>query len=232
LAQVYGVRQRTGPEERVRKTFAGGVIRSRGEFPGIATVDVCINLVLVFAVLLRLSIVMANAEQQKNQQTTHAAFLVKINWPTESKDDVDLYVSDPLNQIVYFRQKQIGLMSLDRDDTGREQNMVTLPDGRVVQSQFNEEQVSIRGIVEGEYVVNVHMYRKTDALPTNVEVALFKSGAGGDMEIHKQMVTLTTEREEETAFRFTLTRDGGAVDVNRLPKHFVDRLQSAGSERF
>jgi hypothetical protein len=207
-------------------------VRSRGEFPGIATVDVCINLVLVFAVLLRLSIVMANAEQQKNHQTTHAAFLVKINWPSESKDDVDLYVSDPLNQIVYFRQKQIGLMSLDRDDTGREQNMVTLPDGRVVQSQFNEEQVNIRGIIEGEYVVNLHMYRKSDDLPTKVEVALFKSGAGGDMEIHRQMVTLTTEREEETAFRFTLTRDGGVVDVNRLPKHFVDRLQNAGSEQF
>jgi hypothetical protein len=207
-------------------------VRSRGEFPGIATVDVCINLVLVFAVLLRLSIVMANADQQKNHQTTHAAFLVKINWPSESKDDVDLYVSDPLNQIVYFRQKQIGLMSLDRDDTGREQNMVTLPDGRVVQSQFNEEQVNIRGIVEGEYVVNLHMYRKSDDLPTKVEVALFKSGAGGDMEIHKQMVTLTTEREEETAFRFTLTKDGGVVDVNRLPKHFVDRLQSTRSEQF
>jgi hypothetical protein len=207
-------------------------VRSRGEFPGIATVDVCINLVLVFAVLLRLSIVMANAEQQKNHQTTHAAFLVKINWPSESKDDVDLYVSDPLNQIVYFRQKQIGLMSLDRDDTGREQNMVTLPDGRVVQSQFNEEQVNIRGIVEGEYVVNLHMYRKSDDLPTKVEVALFKSGAGGDMEIHKQMVSLTTEREEETAFRFTLTKDGGVVDVNRLPKHFVDRLQSTRSEQF
>jgi hypothetical protein len=207
-------------------------VRSRGEFPGIATVDVCINLVLVFAVLLRLSIVMANAEQQKNHQTTHAAFLVKINWPSESKDDVDLYVSDPLNQIVYFRQKQIGLMSLDRDDTGREQNMVTLPDGRVVQSQFNEEQVNIRGIVEGEYVVNVHLYRKSDDHPTKVDVALFKSGAGGDMEIHKQIVTLTNEREEETAFRFTLTRDGGVVDVNRLPKHFVDRLQSAGGEQF
>ena len=207
-------------------------MKSRGEFPGIATVDVCINLVLVFAVLLRLSIVMANADEQKNHQTTHAAFLVKINWPSESNDDVDLYVSDPLNQIVYFHQKQIGLMSLDRDDTGREQNMVTLPDGRVVQSQFNEEQVNIRGIVEGEYVVNVHMYRKSDDHPTKVEVALFKSGAGGDMEVHKQMVTLTSEREEETAFRFTLTRDGGVVDVNRLPKHFVDRLQSAGSEQF
>jgi hypothetical protein len=29
-----------------------------------------------------------------------------------------------------------------------------------------------------------------------------------------------------------LTREGGIVDVNRLPKHFVDRLQNGGSEQF
>jgi hypothetical protein len=202
-------------------------VKRRGEFPGIATVDVCINLVLVFAVLLRLSIVMINAEQQKNQLQNHAAFLVKINWAGESNDDVDLYVADPLNEIVYFRQKQIGLMSLDRDDTGHQQNMVTLPDGRVVQSQFNEEQVNIRGIVEGEYIVNVHMYRKSDNRPTKVEVALFKSGGVDDIEVHKQVVTLSAERQEETAFRFTLTKDGGVVDVKRLPKRFVDQLQSS-----
>lgn len=202
-------------------------MKRRGEFPGIATVDVCINLVLVFAVLLRLSVVMINAEQQKNHVNSHAAFLVKMSWPGESNDDVDLYVADPLNEIVYFRQKQIGLMSLDRDDTGRQQNMVTLPDGRVVQSQFNEEQVSIRGIIEGEYIVNVHMYRKSDNHPTKVEVTLFKSTAGEDMEVHKQVVTLSAERQEETAFRFTLIKGGGVGDINRLPKRFVDQLQAS-----
>lgn len=207
-------------------------MKRRGEFPGIATVDVCINLVLVFAVLLRLSIVMINAEQEKNQVKNHAAFLVKINWPGESNDDVDLYVADPLNEIVYFRQKQIGLMSLERDDTGRQQNMVTLPDGRVVQSQFNEEQVNIRGLIEGEYTVNVHMYRKSDDHPTKVEVSLFKATGGDDIEVHKQVVTLTAERQEETAFRFTLTKDGGVADVNRLPRRFVDQLQVSQSRRF
>ena len=202
-------------------------MKRRGEFPGIATVDVCINLVLVFAVLLRLSVVMINSEQQKNHVNNHAAFLVKMSWPGESNDDVDLYVADPLNEIVYFRQKQIGLMSLDRDDTGRQQNMVTLPDGRVVQSQFNEENVSIRGIIEGEYIVNVHMYRKSDTHLSKVEVALFKSTAGEDMEIHKQVVTLSAERQEETAFRFTLTKDGGVVDINRLPRRFVDQLRES-----
>jgi hypothetical protein len=207
-------------------------VKRRGEFPGIATVDVCINLVLVFAVLLRLSIIMINAEQEKHHVKNHAAYLVKIDWPGESNDDVDLYVADPLNEIVFFRQKQIGLMSLDRDDTGHQQNMVTLPDGRVVQSQFNEEQVNIRGIIEGEYVVNVHMYRKSDDHPTKVEVTLFKTDAGDDIEIHKQVVTLSAERQEETAFRFTLIRDGGVVDINRLPKRFVDQLQDSKRHQF
>ena len=207
-------------------------MKRRGEFPGIATVDVCINLVLVFAVLLRLSIVMVNAEQVKNHLKNDAAFFIKINWPGESYDDVDLYVVDPLNEIVYFRQKQIGLMSLDRDDTGRQQNMVTLPDGRVVQSEFNEERVNIRGIVEGEYIVNVHMYRKSDGHPTKVEVALFKASAGEDIEVHKRVVTLASERQEETAFRFTLTKDGGVLDINELPKHLVDQLQQSGERRF
>jgi hypothetical protein len=204
-------------------------VKRRGEFPGIATVDVCINLVLVFAVLLRLSMVMINAEQPKNHVRNDAAFLVKVNWPGESNDDVDLYVADPLHHIVYFRQKQIGLMSLDRDDTGRQQNMVTLPDGRVVQSQFNEERVNIRGIVEGEYIVNIHMYRKSDDHPTKVEVALFKTTSGEDIEVHKRVVTLSAERQEETAFRFTLTKDGGVADMNELPRHFVDQLQQTRS---
>ena len=35
-------------------------MKRRGEFPGIATVDVCINLVFVFAVLLKLSLLAIN----------------------------------------------------------------------------------------------------------------------------------------------------------------------------
>lgn len=200
-------------------------MKKRGEFPGIATVDVCINLVLVFAVLLKLSLLAINvqsAESAQKRVKSNALFLIKVVWPGESDDDVDTYVSDPVSHLVFFKRLQDGLMNLDRDDTGSSSNMVTLPDGRVVKSAYNEEQVEIRGIVEGEYIVNVHMYRKASPTPTKVIVTLYKVAEGEDVQIHEKVLTLA-EQQEKTAFRFTLTRSGEVADINELPTSLIRR---------
>ena len=199
-------------------------MKKRGEFPGIATVDVCINLVLVFAVLLKLSLLAINAESAESTQKrlkSNALFLIKVVWAGESDDDVDTYVSDPLSHLVFFKRLQDGLMNLDRDDTGSSSNLITLPDGRVVKSAYNEEQVEIRGIIEGEYIVNVHMYRKATPTPTKVIVTLYKVAEGEDVQIHERVLTLAQQGQEETAFRFTLTRSGEVADINELPKSLI-----------
>jgi hypothetical protein len=199
-------------------------MKKRGEFPGIATVDVCINLVLVFAVLLKLSLLAINVESAESAQKrlkSNALFLIKVVWPGESDDDVDTYVGDPLSHLVFFKRLQDGLMNLDRDDTGSSNNLITLPDGRVVKSAYNEEQVEIRGIIEGEYIVNVHMYRKATPTPTKVIVTLYKVAEGEDVQIHERVLTLAEQRQEETAFRFTLTRGGEVADINELPKSLI-----------
>ena len=199
-------------------------MKKRGEFPGIATVDVCINLVLVFAVLLKLSLLAINVESAESAQKrlkSNALFLIKVVWAGESDDDVDTYVSDPLSHLVFFKRLQDGLMNLDRDDTGSSNNMITLPDGRVVKSAYNEEQVEIRGIIEGEYIVNVHMYRKATPTPTKVIVTLYKVAEGEDVQIHERVLTLAEQRQEATAFRFTLTRSGEVADINELPKSLI-----------
>ena len=199
-------------------------MRKRGEFPGIATVDVCINLVLVFAVLLKLSLLAINVESAESAQKrlkSNALFLIKVVWAGESDDDVDTYVSDPLSHLVFFKRLQDGLMNLDRDDTGSSSNLITLPDGRVVKPAYNGEQVEIRGIIEGEYIVNVHMYRKATPTPTKVIVTLYKVAEGEDVQIHERVLTLAEQRQEETAFRFTLTRSGEVADINELPKSLI-----------
>jgi hypothetical protein len=199
-------------------------MKKRGEFPGIATVDVCINLVLVFAVLLKLSLLAINVESAESAQKrlkSNALFLIKVVWPGESDDDVDTYVGDPLSHLVFFKRLQDGLMNLDRDDTGSSNNLITLPDGRVVKSAYNEEQAEIRGIIEGEYIVNVHMYRKATPTPTKVIVTLYKVAEGEDVQIHERVLTLAEQRQEETAFRFTLTRSGEVADINELPKSLI-----------
>src|SRR3984893_6991059 len=199
-------------------------MRKRGEFPGIATVDVCINLVLVFAVLLKLSLLAINVESAESAQKrikSDALFLIKVVWAGESEDDVDTYVSDPLSHLVFFRRLQDGLMNLDRDDTGSSNTMITLPDGRVVKSAYNAEQVEIRGIIEGEYIANVHMYRKAAPTPTKVIVTLYKVAEGEDVQIHERVLTLAEQQQEQTAFRFTLTRSGEVADINELPNSLI-----------
>ncbi len=199
-------------------------MKRRGEFPGIATVDVCINLVFVFAVLLKLSLLAINvqsAESAQKRLKSDALFLIKVAWAGESDDDVDTYVSDPLSHLVFFKRLQDGLMNLDRDDTGSNSNMVNLPDGRVAKSAYNKEQVEIRGIIEGEYIVNLHMYRKANPVPTKVIVTLYKVAEGEDIQVHERVLTLAEQGEEETAFRFTLTKSGEVADINELPRSLI-----------
>lgn len=194
----------------------------RSRFPDIATVDVLMGLVIALGVLLNISIIAVRAEQTaaKERIKNNAAYLVRINWAAESDDDVDLYVEDPNKHFVFFGRLQDGLLSLTRDDTGRVSNTVTLADGRVVQSAVNEETVEIRGIIEGEYIVNVHMYRKAAEGPTPVAVVLYKVAAGEDLKLHERALSLS-RTQEETAFRFTVLKSGDVVDINQLPKRFV-----------
>jgi hypothetical protein len=199
-------------------------MKRRGEFPGIATVDVCINLVFVFAVLLKLSLLAINvqsAESTQKRVKSSALFLIKVTWAGESADDVDTYVSDPLSHLVFFKRLQDGLMNLDRDDTGSNSNMITLPDGRVAKSAYNEEQVEVRGIVEGEYIVNLQMYRKAVRIPTKVIVTLYKVAEGEDVQVHERVLTLAEQGQEATAFRFTLTKSGEVADINELPRSLI-----------
>src|SRR5258708_3445648 len=198
----------------------------RGSFPGIAVVDFFGALLVVYSALLGLSIMMANIEQQAKTQShlgSKALYLIRADWPTESLDDVDLYVQDPAGHLVFFKQKDSGFLNLDRDDTGRNSNFVSLPDGTQVEAAYNEENVQIRGLIVGEYIVNLHLYHQEGGASVKVEVVLFKRSADEDIEIHRAVVILSKPRQEATAFRFTLTADNRVVDINTLPKFFVDQ---------
>ncbi len=198
--------------------------RNQSSFPGIATVDFCLNLVLVFAVLAKLSTTAVQTKQveQKKSAPTNALYLIKVEWPGNSQSDVDTYVSDPDKHLVYFRRLSDGLMVLNHDDTGQLSNMVTLTNGEVVQSALNEETVELRGqVVPGEYVCNIQMYAMRDPVPVKVSVSLYKTSGSDDMKVHDEMIELSQRGQEVTAFRFTLMKNGDVVDINRMQKRFV-----------
>ena len=85
---------------------------------------------------------------------------------------------------------------------------------------LNQEIVSIRGILPGEYVVNLHLYRAADGKPVPATVKVEKLNPAVEL-IFFGPVTLTEPGEERTAARFSVGTDGRVRAVNQLPKQLV-----------
>ena len=75
--------------------------------------------------------------------------MVEANWPPDQDADVDLWVQAPGDVPVGYSNKGGAVFNLLRDDLGQQLDL----------SGLNYESSYARGIVPGEYTVNVHLYR-------------------------------------------------------------------------
>jgi hypothetical protein len=181
--------------------------------------DLIFNILCFFVVLFSISFLLMSRKIEEDKKIkSFAEFMISATWPRDSDDDVDTYVEDPLGNIVSFQRKEEGLMHLDRDDLGKRSDTVRGADGTLYTVKENQEIVTIRGIIPGEYVVNMHMYldREKD-VPTPVSVKLEK--------LNPQVTLVTTNRlllgntaDEKTAFRFVVDARGNVTGTSNLPK--------------
>jgi len=188
--------------------------------PGIAMTDLSTNLLGIFICLFMLSFLMMSKkiEEKNNKVESKAEFLITVTWDKDSDNDVDTYVEDPLGNLVFFRAREQGLMHLDRDDIGKNNDRITMADGKAFEVKENRETLTIRGIVPGEYVVNVHMYTKRDKEDLcPVTVKLEKINPSLKTSNIKEVV-LGKLGDEKTAFRFTLDKTGDVTSINELIK--------------
>ena len=185
--------------------------------------DIVWNTLLGFVGLFvcALLLISITKKAQETLVETDGKFAVVVRWQDASADDVDLYVRDPAGNIAYYSNRDVGLMHLEHDDLGKKSDTVQTKGG-AVQVDKNEERTILRGIIPGEYVVNVHMYNKEDRQPAKVTVTLYKL-QGDDLEIVQQERTLTVKGDEQTAFRFTVNAEGAVSGINELKRSFVGR---------
>lgn len=180
-------------------------------------VDIMMSMVILMTALMMVSTV----EEPKTASgadglKTDGVYAIAVEWPSDKNDDVDLYVRDPDGNIVYFSARDLGLMHLEHDDQGALSDSVTSK-GATIAVAKNEERVVIRGGIEGEYVVNVHMYNKRSDAPVPVTIRLYRL-KGGVAEIMQKERYLDRNGDEHTAFRFTLDRKENVIDTNELPR--------------
>ncbi|MBM3417337.1 MAG: hypothetical protein FJY17_00265 [Bacteroidetes bacterium] len=170
--------------------------------------------VLFSLLLCCLTIILVVNHKSKESDSApkyQAVYSIVMEWPAKSNDDMDLWAKDAYGHIVGFNRREGGegsLMSLAHDNLGRSQNQ----QGAAL--EVNQEVITLRGTTIGEYVVNVHCYRKDDAISTPVSVKLVKIKPFA--EIITKTNTFITAGDEITFFRFSLDKDGKAHSFNSL----------------
>jgi len=143
------------------------------------------------------------AKKEFEQTKVPGNVIVEMHWPSNQAVDVDLWVKAPGQFPVGFWNQGGEIFNLLRDDLG------IVGDA----TDENYEIVYSRGIPQGEYIVNVHMYGPLPpgvTVPVNVVVSVRKKYDDTN-QILKTNIKLTRRNQEETAFRFKLTGDGDLV---------------------
>lgn len=197
--------------------------------------DLLLNMLLgiffMFAISFMLIAPILDAADIKKPK---AEYLITMTWPDNNKDDVDIWIEDPAGNVLYYQNKESGIMHLDRDDLGWKKDIIVLRDGTIIRYIHNQEIVTIRGFIPGEWVVNVHMFKKWDidtdidqnvGDPTEVEVKITKLNPKAEIVFIKRII-LDTKWQEETVARFTMTANGNILLWSDLPKKLTITRQS------
>ena len=119
--------------------------------------DLLFNALLGFAFMFAIAFMLINSSEESGNINTKAEVLISVQWPDEHPDDVDAVVEDPQGKLVWYHNRDSGLMHLDRDDRGNLADNINLK-GDVVSSPINQETITVRGLQTGEYVINLLHY--------------------------------------------------------------------------
>ena len=181
--------------------------------------DLLFNALLGFTFLFLVAIMFMNPEAKSGIIDPKAEYILTITWEDNNPDDIDVWVEDPDGRLVWFRNPEAGLLHLDRDDRGL-LNDTLIINGEEVQNPLNQEVITIRGVVKGEYVVNLHYYASETGQPVDVNLRLVKVNPALEV-IYYDAVNLEKVGEEKTALRFRIDIDGKISNINFLPKQLV-----------
>ena len=188
--------------------------------------DILFNTLVGFVLLFIIAFLLISPVKKKKEIEQKAEYVITVTWPGEMNDDIDSWLEDPMEQVMYYREKEVGLMHLDRDDLGNLNDRQNVPGVGMVNYPYNREITTIRGIMPGEYVFNVHLYRKVSkdsSIPIPVTVILEKLNPQVKL-LYSKTVTLIDAWEEKTIIRFVLDVNGEITESFFIYKPLVNKI--------
>ena len=178
--------------------------------------DLLFNTLLGFTLLFFISIMFMNPIAKLGNINYKAEYIITVTWPEDQPDDIDLWVQDPHQETVSYLSKNAGWLHLDRDDRG-DLNDTVMINGREVVHPINQEVVTIRGIITGEYIINLHYYETKSQQPVRAVVKMEKVNPTLRL-VFIEEAELEKVDDEITVLRFEIDGEGQITGMNRLPK--------------
>lgn len=168
---------------------------------------------LVFCMVLFL---MVNPKEEKDGTKPKAEYLITIDWLGSMRYDVDLWVRQPNGTTVFFRNRESGIVFLERDDLGGDCAATTNAAKSV---DTCEEVVVLRGVVPGDYIVALHLFSANGTTahravtPVTVQTKIERLNPTVEI-VWQSKVVLEVTREEKGVVRFTERPDGSIIDLD------------------
>jgi hypothetical protein len=178
----------------------------------------------IVAFLFFIALLSISPDAKDGKIDSKAEFIITMDWPDNHPDDLDLFVQDPIGNIAWYRHREAGFLTLDRDDRGGANDFIMV-NGRKIPSPIREEIVTVRGIVPGEYTVNLSHFQATTGQPVAATVKVQKLNPTAQV-IFDDKVTVDHTGDEQTALRFRLDAEGKVVDVHRRPKSLLETFRN------
>jgi hypothetical protein len=173
----------------------------------IAFVDLLFNILVGFVFLFLVAFLLINPVAKKADIEKKAEFLITMSWPHSSPQDIDLWVMDPQKNKVGFSSKETGLMHLDRDDLGWGNDTVRTGNKLTILKQ-NIENITIRGILPGDYYVSVHFYSRNQILKEKLPVRVKIEKINPYSILYEETKYFTAEGQARHYVRFTVDEKG------------------------
>jgi len=173
--------------------------------------DLLFNILLGFTFLFFITILFINPITKLGNINMKAEYIITVDWKDSLPDDIDLWVKDPNGEIVSYLKKDAGWLHLDRDDRGVVNDKVII-DGKEVIYPINREVVTLRGIIPGEYVVNLYLYDHKSNDPVEAKIIIEKVNPSLKLVFIGDVV-LKNEDSELTITKFRLDSEGNFKSI-------------------
>ena len=187
--------------------------------------DLLFNILLGFTFLFFITILFINPISKLGNVNLKAEYIITVDWQDNLPDDIDIWVQDPNGEIVSYLKKDAGWLHLDRDDQGIINDVVIINNKEVIYP-INREVVTLRGIIPGEYIVNLYLYEHKSKEPVEAKIIIEKVNPSLKL-VYFNNTVLETKDTELTIARFNLDAKGDFT-IGSLQKEILTPYELKG----